>query len=93
MNDEGNSVDEDSFFELLTRFQSKRMDDQRCTLASEDGEDEGASTPLPQLLENDDGAPTLNGGPPPVVVVPARVPCFVIQGRAWALVHLRRKYA
>lgn len=26
-------MDEDSFFELLSRFQSKRMDDQRCTLS------------------------------------------------------------
>ncbi|KAG1666927.1 G-protein-signaling modulator 2 [Nymphon striatum] len=26
------SMDEDSFFELVTRFQSKRMDDQRCSL-------------------------------------------------------------
>lgn len=25
--------DEDSFFELLTHFQSERMDDQRCSLA------------------------------------------------------------
>lgn len=25
--------DEDSFFDLLSRFQSKRMDDQRCSLA------------------------------------------------------------
>ncbi|GIY25654.1 g-protein-signaling modulator 2 [Caerostris extrusa] len=27
-----NSMDEESFFDLLTRFQSKRMDDQRCSL-------------------------------------------------------------
>ena len=26
------SMDEDSFFDLLSRFQSKRMDDQRCSL-------------------------------------------------------------
>ncbi|XP_042893915.1 G-protein-signaling modulator 2-like isoform X5 [Penaeus japonicus] len=30
---EESSMDEDSFFELLSRFQSKRMDDQRCTLS------------------------------------------------------------
>ncbi|KAG8193628.1 hypothetical protein JTE90_002886 [Oedothorax gibbosus] len=29
-----NSMDEESFFDLLSRFQSKRMDDQRCTLGS-----------------------------------------------------------
>lgn len=26
------SMDEESFFDLLSRFQSKRMDDQRCSL-------------------------------------------------------------
>ncbi|KAJ8969765.1 hypothetical protein NQ314_001602 [Rhamnusium bicolor] len=30
--------DEDSFFDLLSRFQSKRMDDQRCSLAVENKE-------------------------------------------------------
>ncbi|XP_071528691.1 G-protein-signaling modulator 2 isoform X1 [Panulirus ornatus] len=30
---EESSMDDDSFFELLSRFQSKRMDDQRCTLS------------------------------------------------------------
>ncbi|XP_018025343.1 G-protein-signaling modulator 2 [Hyalella azteca] len=64
VNDEGNNVDEDSFFELLTRFQSTRMDDQRCTLAGE-----GAPQPRP-LPENDDGAPVLNGA---VVGAPERV--------------------
>lgn len=27
--------DEDNFFDLLSRFQSKRMDDQRCSLTSQ----------------------------------------------------------
>lgn len=27
----GDDMDEDSFFELLTRFQSRRIDDQRCS--------------------------------------------------------------
>ncbi|XP_042224876.1 G-protein-signaling modulator 2-like isoform X1 [Homarus americanus] len=30
---EESSMDDESFFELLSRFQSKRMDDQRCTLS------------------------------------------------------------
>lgn len=60
VNDEVTSVDEDSFFELLTRFQSKRMDDQRCTLEGGDA----PAQPLHNLLENDDGAPTFNGGLP-----------------------------
>lgn len=30
--------DEDSFFDLLSRFQSKRMDDQRCSLTLENKE-------------------------------------------------------
>uniref|UniRef100_A0A6A7G3Y8 G-protein-signaling modulator 2-like n=1 Tax=Hirondellea gigas TaxID=1518452 RepID=A0A6A7G3Y8_9CRUS len=66
VNDEANSVDEDSFFDLLTRFQSKRMDDQRCTLAGEEGEEDPQLLSAEQhhrqmLIENDDGAPTLNG--------------------------------
>ncbi|KAF2361686.1 GoLoco motif [Trinorchestia longiramus] len=70
VNDEGNSVDEDSFFELLTRFQSTRMDDQRCTLAGEEGGDTAPRHPLPYLVENDDGAPSLNGA---AVGAPGRV--------------------
>ena len=59
VNDEGNSIDEDSFFELLTRFQSKRMDDQRCTLVGEEAD----SAPIvpPHIIDNDDGAPMVNG--------------------------------
>lgn len=30
--------DEDSFFDLLSRFQSKRMDDQRCSLSVDNKE-------------------------------------------------------
>ncbi|XP_076043541.1 G-protein-signaling modulator 2-like isoform X2 [Oratosquilla oratoria] len=32
---EESSIDDENFFELLSRFQSKRMDDQRCTLIVE----------------------------------------------------------
>ncbi|CAL4061356.1 unnamed protein product, partial [Meganyctiphanes norvegica] len=39
---EESSMDEDSFFELLSRFQSKRMDDQRCTLSLESGSKENS---------------------------------------------------
>jgi G-protein signaling modulator 2 len=41
---------EDDFFDLLTKFQSKRMDDQRCTLkVSENGSDtESNRKPLVQ---------------------------------------------
>jgi len=31
--------DEDSFFDLLSRFQSKRMDDQRCSLKKSDNKE------------------------------------------------------
>ncbi|XP_060535769.1 G-protein-signaling modulator 2 isoform X2 [Cylas formicarius] len=34
--------DEDSFFDLLSRFQSKRMDDQRCSLAASADDKENA---------------------------------------------------
>ncbi|XP_076050082.1 G-protein-signaling modulator 2-like [Oratosquilla oratoria] len=40
---EESSMDDDSFFELLSRFQSKRMDDQRCTLTVESNK-ENSST-------------------------------------------------
>ncbi|XP_015907620.1 G-protein-signaling modulator 2 [Parasteatoda tepidariorum] len=33
------SMDEDSFFDLLSRFQSKRMDDQRCTLVTSENKE------------------------------------------------------
>ena len=67
VNDEG-SVDEDSFFELLTKFQSKRMDDQRCRLSQPSAT---AVQPNNILFENDDGAPPprVNGtllAPPPL---------------------------
>lgn len=35
--------DEDSFFDLLSRFQSKRMDDQRCTLTIANKENKNVS--------------------------------------------------
>lgn len=48
-NDLENSIDEESFFDLLSRFQSKRMDDQRCSLA---------------LLENKENNQLLGNHPP-----------------------------
>ncbi|XP_050700442.1 G-protein-signaling modulator 2-like isoform X3 [Eriocheir sinensis] len=56
---EESSMDDDSFFELLSRFQSKRMDDQRCTL-SIDGNKENH----PQQQQKD-------GPPPPPSVATA----------------------
>ncbi|PRD25538.1 UNVERIFIED_CONTAM: G-protein-signaling modulator 2 [Trichonephila clavipes] len=41
-----NSMDEESFFDLLSRFQSKRMDDQRCSLVLSDNKENN------QLLGN-----------------------------------------
>lgn len=37
--------DEDSFFELLSRFQSERMDDQRCSLAVPSGDNKENKNP------------------------------------------------
>lgn len=34
--------EEDSFFDLLSRFQSKRMDDQRCSLTLQNASEEEA---------------------------------------------------
>lgn len=39
------SMDEDSFFELLSRFQSKRMDDQRCTLSIDNNKENQPQQP------------------------------------------------
>lgn len=36
--------DEESFFDLLSRFQSERMDDQRCSLSIADKENRAVST-------------------------------------------------
>ncbi|KAJ8916923.1 hypothetical protein NQ315_013394 [Exocentrus adspersus] len=41
--------DEDSFFDLLSRFQSKRMDDQRCSLVFDNKE----NTNVENLLQNE----------------------------------------
>ncbi|XP_068105195.1 G-protein-signaling modulator 1 isoform X2 [Hyperolius riggenbachi] len=42
--------DEECFFDLLSKFQSNRMDDQRCTLEdSQNAEVEPATTPVPGL--------------------------------------------
>ncbi|XP_007441767.1 G-protein-signaling modulator 1-like, partial [Python bivittatus] len=43
---------EDCFFDLLSKFQSNRMDDQRCPLEDSQREsDEAAATPVPALEE------------------------------------------
>ncbi|XP_063172289.1 G-protein-signaling modulator 1 [Candoia aspera] len=43
---------EDCFFDLLSKFQSNRMDDQRCTLEdAQRGSEEAAATPVPALGE------------------------------------------
>ncbi|XP_039220103.1 G-protein-signaling modulator 1 isoform X4 [Crotalus tigris] len=43
---------EDCFFDLLSKFQSSRMDDQRCTLEDSQREsDEAAAMPVPALEE------------------------------------------
>ncbi|CAJ0966702.1 unnamed protein product [Ranitomeya imitator] len=42
--------DEECFFDLLSKFQSNRMDDQRCTLEeSQSGGPEPTETPVPAL--------------------------------------------
>ena len=42
--------EEESFFELVTRFQSKRMDDQRCSLAVADNKVIGSTLPSSGVL-------------------------------------------
>lgn len=37
--------DEESFFELVSRFQSERMDDQRCSLAVPSGDNKENKNP------------------------------------------------
>lgn len=44
--------DEDSFFDLLSRFQSKRMDDQRCSLTTENKENKNSN--IQQQNDNPD---------------------------------------
>lgn len=43
------NAEEDSFFELLSRFQSKRMDDQRCTLSIDNNKENQPQPPQPHL--------------------------------------------
>lgn len=44
--------DEDCFFDLLSKFQSSRMDDQRCHLdSSQDGDNRESSDSAPPLNE------------------------------------------
>lgn len=45
--------DEDSFFDLLSRFQSKRMDDQRCSLKKSDNKENSHA--------NNNGFPVFKG--------------------------------
>lgn len=40
--------EDDSFFDLLSRFQSKRMDDQRCSLTIDNKENKKNVVNLPQ---------------------------------------------
>lgn len=45
--------DEDSFFDLLSRFQSERMDDQRCSLSiSENKENHSTNSPSLNSINN-----------------------------------------
>lgn len=46
--------EEDSFFDLLSRFQSKRMDDQRCSLTVDNNKENTNLVNLPQKDEPDD---------------------------------------
>ena len=39
--------DEEDFFDFITRFQSKRMDDQRCSLADRQQQEVSAPAPAP----------------------------------------------
>lgn len=49
-----NKNDEDSFFDLLSRFQSKRMDDQRCSLTVDNNKENKNVVNLPQSDGPDD---------------------------------------
>lgn len=47
---EESSMDDESFFELLSRFQSKRMDDQRCTLSIDSNKDDQPNQAQQQII-------------------------------------------
>lgn len=47
-------TDDDSFFDLLSRFQSKRMDDQRCSLTVDNNKENKNFVNLPQNDGPDD---------------------------------------
>ncbi|XP_063239017.1 G-protein-signaling modulator 2 isoform X2 [Bacillus rossius redtenbacheri] len=51
--------DEDSFFDLLSRFQSKRMDDQRCSLAVVENKE---NTLVPQRSNHNNNSNSGGGG-------------------------------
>lgn len=51
MNEES-GMDVDSFFELLSKFQSKRMDDQRCTLSIDSNKENKEPSPASPNEEN-----------------------------------------
>lgn len=64
-------MDVDSFFELLSKCQSKRMDDQRCTLTVDPNKENkeplsavsvSGSEPPPRPNEDPSIPPTANGG-------------------------------
>ncbi|PSN35366.1 G-protein-signaling modulator 2 [Blattella germanica] len=52
--------DEESFFDLLSRFQSKRMDDQRCSLTVTENKENSNSVPKSNHNNNPAGAMPLN---------------------------------
>nr|XP_045608207.1 G-protein-signaling modulator 2-like isoform X9 [Procambarus clarkii] len=52
---EESSMDDDSFFELLSRFQSKRMDDQRCTLSIDSNKENQPEQPQQQVPTRREG--------------------------------------
>ena len=54
-------MDEDSFFELLSRFQSKRMDDQRCTLSLDPTGNKENKEPRPRPASSPIVLPPANG--------------------------------
>lgn len=46
--------EEESFFDLVTRFQSKRMDDQRCSLAVVDNKENQQASTLPSGIHGEE---------------------------------------
>jgi hypothetical protein len=45
--------EEESFFNLVTQFQSKRMDDQRCSLAIVDNKENQQASTLPSNIHGE----------------------------------------